>query len=141
MTRESIEAKPDVSQHDNPADNEHGITRKDLALDAASKGQGVSGYETLSLWETVKAFKVNAAICLAVTFSAATDGYQIGYLEAFHTCYPTLLTCTASMATSSPIQALSTNSPQSSTMPANPSLLLTSSLVGAPSCQSVRSSA
>ncbi|RSL78605.1 hypothetical protein CEP52_003987 [Fusarium oligoseptatum] len=78
MTRESIEAKPDISQHDNPADNEHGITRKDLALDAASKGQGISGYETLSLWETVKAFKVNAAICFAVTFSAATDGYQIG---------------------------------------------------------------
>jgi hypothetical protein len=87
MARESIEAKPDISQHDNPADNEHGITRKDLALDAASKGQGVSGYETLSLWETVKAFKVNAAICFAVTFSAATDGYQIGYLQAFHTCY------------------------------------------------------
>ncbi|UPK93075.1 hypothetical protein LCI18_004010 [Fusarium solani-melongenae] len=78
MTRESIEAKPDISQHDNPADNEHGITRKDLALDAASKGQGISGYETLSLWETVKAFKVNTAICFAVTFSAATDGYQIG---------------------------------------------------------------
>ncbi|SPO00282.1 probable MFS alpha-glucoside transporter [Cephalotrichum gorgonifer] len=51
---------------------------KGLAAEAAAKGQGVSGYETLSLWETVKTFKVNAAYCFLVAFSAATDGYQIG---------------------------------------------------------------
>ncbi|KAF4809032.1 MFS transporter fmqE [Colletotrichum siamense] len=57
------------NQHDNP---------KDVTLDAAAKGQGVSGYETLTLWETFKAFKVCSATCFAVAFSAATDGYQIG---------------------------------------------------------------
>lgn len=57
------------NQHDNP---------KDVTLDAAAKGQGVSGYETLTLWETFKAFKVCSATCCAVAFSAATDGYQIG---------------------------------------------------------------
>lgn len=39
-----------------------------------------SGYESLSLWETVKLFKVATAYCFAAAFSAATDGYQIGYV-------------------------------------------------------------
>ncbi|KAH8894278.1 general substrate transporter [Thozetella sp. PMI_491] len=59
-------------------DKEHGINSEELALGAAAQGQGISGFESLTWWETVKAFKVTAAICFAVTFSAATDGYQIG---------------------------------------------------------------
>lgn len=51
---------------------------KETALDAAAKGQGVSGFETLTLWQTVKAFKVCTATCALVAFSASTDGYQIG---------------------------------------------------------------
>jgi hypothetical protein len=41
-------------------------------------GQLSSGYESLSLWQTVKVFKVSTAYCFAAAFSAATDGYQIG---------------------------------------------------------------
>ena len=51
---------------------------KEASMEAAAKGQGVSGYETLTLWQTVKAFKVNSLTCFIVAFSAATDGYQIG---------------------------------------------------------------
>ncbi|KAH8819236.1 sugar transporter [Xylogone sp. PMI_703] len=54
------------------------FSSKEAAFEAEAKGQGISGYETLTLWQTVKAFKVNAAICFMVTFSAAADGYQIG---------------------------------------------------------------
>jgi hypothetical protein len=59
---------------------EHGTTRdvKDAAIDAAAQGQTVVGYETLTLWQTVKTFKVSTAVCFAATVSAATDGYQIG---------------------------------------------------------------
>ncbi|KAK4042811.1 putative hexose transporter [Parachaetomium inaequale] len=53
-------------------------TTKEAALDAASRGQAITGYETLTLWETVKTFKVSSAVCFAAAFSAATDGYQIG---------------------------------------------------------------
>lgn len=52
---------------------------KDLSSDAAARGQGTTGYETLSVFETVKKFKMNAFICLLVAVSAAADGYQIGY--------------------------------------------------------------
>ncbi|RSH83832.1 hypothetical protein EHS25_005447 [Saitozyma podzolica] len=45
---------------------------------AAEKGQGFSGYEDLSLFQTISKFKVATLICFAVTLSAATDGYQIG---------------------------------------------------------------
>lgn len=50
----------------------------DPTLDAAAKGQAASGYEHLTPWETVKAFKLCAFVCFAMAFSAATDGYQIG---------------------------------------------------------------
>ena len=49
----------------------------DVILDAAVKGQAVSGYETLTHWQTVKSFKIATAVCFAAAFSAATDGYQI----------------------------------------------------------------
>ncbi|KAL0931581.1 MFS alpha-glucoside transporter [Colletotrichum truncatum] len=51
---------------------------KNLSSEAAATGQGVSGYEDLSLWATVKKFKFNSFICFIVALSAATDGYQIG---------------------------------------------------------------
>jgi hypothetical protein len=44
---------------------------------AAEKGQGFSGYEDLSLFQTISKFKVATLICFAVTLSAATDGYQV----------------------------------------------------------------
>ncbi|WYZ43705.1 hypothetical protein EsH8_VII_000141 [Colletotrichum jinshuiense] len=50
----------------------------DAAVNAALRGQTISGYETLSIWETVKLFKVATASCFVAAFSAATDGYQIG---------------------------------------------------------------
>lgn len=55
-----------------------GFEPKDAVVDAATKGQAVTGYETLTLWETVMTFKVATAYCFAAAFSAATDGYQIG---------------------------------------------------------------
>jgi hypothetical protein len=51
---------------------------KDAAANAAIRGQAATGYETLTLWETVKTFKVSTAACFLAAFSAATDGYQIG---------------------------------------------------------------
>lgn len=47
----------------------------DAIQDASDRGQIASGYEGLSVWETVKLFKFNVFTCLLVTFSAATDGY------------------------------------------------------------------
>ncbi|KAH6971379.1 general substrate transporter [Ilyonectria sp. MPI-CAGE-AT-0026] len=79
MGHNSIDQKPGASAHEHTQpDKEPGINSEELALDAAAQGQGVSGFESLTWWETVKAFKVTVAICFAVTFSAATDGYQIG---------------------------------------------------------------
>ena len=45
--------------------------------EAAARGQVISGYETLTPWETVKTFKIATAVCFGMAFSAATDGYQI----------------------------------------------------------------
>ncbi|KAL4789744.1 general substrate transporter [Aspergillus venezuelensis] len=70
-----------------PADAIHQETLVDdvtqaskVTAEAAACGQGTSGFETLTVWQTVQKFKMNAFICFAVTFSAATDGYQIGII-------------------------------------------------------------
>ncbi|KAL4862100.1 hypothetical protein BDV12DRAFT_203379 [Aspergillus spectabilis] len=55
-------------------------TRMKVDAEAAARGQGATGYETLTVWQTLKTFKINTLICFLVTFSAATDGYQIGMI-------------------------------------------------------------
>ena len=82
---ETINVKPTAMPRPDD-DIEHIDNPKGLAAEAAEKGQGVSGYETLSLWETVKLFKVNTAYCFLVAFSAATDGYQIGSVPHSYIC-------------------------------------------------------
>lgn len=53
-----------------------------VVAEAIVKGQATSGYEDLTLWETVTTFKVATAACFLAAFSAATDGYQIGSVFA-----------------------------------------------------------
>ncbi|KAL3471738.1 general substrate transporter [Aspergillus californicus] len=75
--REKQEAEA-VEHHE--AVNDDAVQRTKVNAEAAAHGQGTTGYESLSIWETVKTFKMNTLICLLVTFSAATDGYQIALI-------------------------------------------------------------
>ncbi|KAF4555557.1 Sugar (and other) transporter-like protein 33 [Elsinoe fawcettii] len=54
------------------------LSTKQVIVEAAAEGQGVSGYETLTPWQTIKTFRIAAGVCALAAFSAATDGYQIG---------------------------------------------------------------
>ena len=56
------------------------LKASDAEFDAAAKGQATSGYETFGIIETIKKFKLCTAVCFAMAFSAATDGYQIGFV-------------------------------------------------------------
>ena len=40
-------------------------------------GQELTGYEDLTLFQTLKVFKKTSLICLAVSFSAAAEGYEV----------------------------------------------------------------
>lgn len=64
----------DVAEHHEAA-GDATLPPKDLSSEAAARGQCVSGYETLSPWQTIMQFKMNTAVCFAATLSAATDGY------------------------------------------------------------------
>ncbi|KAJ4311251.1 hypothetical protein N0V94_008042, partial [Neodidymelliopsis sp. IMI 364377] len=66
MTTERVEDHDNVTNH------------KEVVVEAAAKGQAISGYETLTPWETATTFKWATIACFAAAFSAATDGYQIG---------------------------------------------------------------
>lgn len=83
----STEEKPDVVLREFVDDND-GLTKKDVSAQALAKGQGTSGYEKLTIWQTIRAFKMNCLVCFLMTLSAATDGYQLGSvnnLPAYHT--------------------------------------------------------
>lgn len=54
------------------------VKHDDAFLDATANGQARTGFETLTLRETVLKFKLCTAVCFAAAFSAATDGFQIG---------------------------------------------------------------
>lgn len=77
----SEEQRPEPVEADTIENAEDDLKSGDPALDAATKGQATSGYETLTLWETVRTFKVCTAACFAAAFSAATDGYQVGWVR------------------------------------------------------------
>ncbi|KAM5346315.1 hypothetical protein ACJ41O_009320 [Fusarium nematophilum] len=68
----------DAIEQRETVDSEAPQNAKDVVADAAARGQGLGGYENLSIWETIKTFKMNSIICMLVAFSSATDGYQIG---------------------------------------------------------------
>ncbi|EEU33411.1 uncharacterized protein NECHADRAFT_56685 [Fusarium vanettenii 77-13-4] len=70
-----FDEKPSAEERQVP--NEAPDALKDLASSAAAQGQGLTGYENLSAWQTVKAFKINALICFFTALSAAAEGYQI----------------------------------------------------------------
>lgn len=89
MSIEKTDLKPNLGQDINVERKESvedgRANVKEAHLIAAAKGQGISGYEELTVWQTVKAFKVCTATCFLVAFSAATDGYQIGSVFLKHT--------------------------------------------------------
>jgi proteasome assembly chaperone (PAC2) family protein len=74
-TQLTTEKPVTAADHHEIADD---IKTSDVVADAAIQGQAISGYEGLTVSETVKHFKMATAICFAAAFSAATDGYQIG---------------------------------------------------------------
>lgn len=74
----SIDKHVRVDSHDHV---ETALKHDDLAAEAIAQGQALSGYENLTFWETVRAFKMAAAICLISAFAAAADGYQIAYVS------------------------------------------------------------
>ena len=47
--------------------------------DVDNQGQELTGYEDLGLWQTAKLFKKTCLLCLAVSFSAAAEGYEVGF--------------------------------------------------------------
>lgn len=75
---ETKEGTPQFTQQQPTEDHvETALKHEDAAHDAAAKGQSTSGYEELTFWQTVAAFKVATVICLFAAFSAGADGYQI----------------------------------------------------------------
>ena len=72
-----IQNPTQVDSHDHV---ETALKPDDLAAEAVSQGQALSGYEHLTFWETVRTFKMASLICLLSAFSAGADGYQIAYV-------------------------------------------------------------
>lgn len=76
------------------------VQPKDAVQDAAARGQALTGYETLTAWQTAKKFKWCTFFAVIAAFSAATDGYQIALvcslgpvISTYSVCFGTLTAC------------------------------------------------
>jgi hypothetical protein len=67
-----------IVEYQENVENGAPTTAKDVVADAADKGQGLTGYESLTWWQTVLKFKISSLVCFMVAISGGTDGYQIG---------------------------------------------------------------
>jgi hypothetical protein len=76
----ATESNPSAREIENAP--EDGLEKSDPTFVAATKGQVTTGYEDLGALETIKTFKICTLVCFAMAFSAATDGYQIGYVKS-----------------------------------------------------------
>jgi hypothetical protein len=81
---------------------------KGLPSTAAAHGQGLTGYEHLGVWASIKKFKVAFAICFLAAISAAAEGYQIRFVLHSRFVMPSFDSepdhlCTAWLGASSPI--------------------------------------
>ncbi|KAK8846508.1 hypothetical protein IAR55_005594 [Kwoniella newhampshirensis] len=74
MSLSPLDEKPDIIHNENQIELGH----TDAKDDAYSKGQLATGYETLTIPQTVGKFKWAFAFCFMAAFAGATDGYQIG---------------------------------------------------------------
>lgn len=54
-------------------------TKTEAVDNAYAHGQVESGYESLTILQTIKQFKMACLVCGLATFAAATDGYQSEY--------------------------------------------------------------
>lgn len=67
-----------TEQHEDVGVDPQDVSEKHIAeANAAAHGQITTGYESLSVWQTVKTFKMASAICFLTALTAASDGYQI----------------------------------------------------------------
>ena len=71
------EKKQTAEAQDKVQDAEAPKEPGDINLNAADKGQAISGYETLSVWQTAVKFKYASLACFFAPLSAAADGYQL----------------------------------------------------------------
>jgi NADH:ubiquinone oxidoreductase subunit F (NADH-binding) len=62
--------------------NDDAIPNDKALQDAATRGQGLTGYETLTPWETMKKFKACTAYVFIAAIAAGADGYQIGFVHS-----------------------------------------------------------
>lgn len=54
----------------------HATSKHDAQDIALARGQVESGYESLTILQTIRHFKMACLVCGLATFAAATDGYQ-----------------------------------------------------------------
>lgn len=47
-------------------------------------GQELTGYEDLTLFQTLKTFKKTSLLCLAVTFTACAEGYEVSHSASLY---------------------------------------------------------
>jgi hypothetical protein len=73
---------------DNQLEHSRSIAKGDTVIEAYDKGQIATGYENVSIPQTILKFKMACLVCFLATFAASTDGYQsaLAYCQRSRGC-------------------------------------------------------
>ena len=82
MPEPALESQPEESAKLDEVQTDHreahiGGKPAQIIFEAETRGQVLSGYEDLTVWQTMKAFPMPTFYCVIPSIAAAADGYQV----------------------------------------------------------------
>jgi hypothetical protein len=73
----NMDNKQEVEMLESEKPSVHYVEDASAEAEQDMRGQELTGYEDLTLFQTLKTFKKTSLLCLAVTFTAAAEGYEV----------------------------------------------------------------
>ena len=73
----NMDNKQEVEMLESEKPSVHYVEHASAKAEQDMRGQELTGYEDLTLFQTLKTFKKTSLLCLAVTFTAAAEGYEV----------------------------------------------------------------
>jgi hypothetical protein len=80
----NMDNKQEVEMLESEKPSVHYVEHASAEAEQDMRGQELTGYEDLTLFQTLKTFKKTSLLCLAVTFTACAEGYEVNHCATSH---------------------------------------------------------
>lgn len=80
----NMDNKQEIEMLENEKPSVHFNEHASADVGGDMRGQELTGYEDLTLFQTLKTFKKTSLLCFAVTFTACAEGYEVCHYSNLH---------------------------------------------------------